>query len=227
MLQYLPLQLHPQLSLSLEVSNIPIHVPARSLQTFQADHLLDATELPITSLPLAYVAIGRGIQNYSCSAVGAVPVAIGAIATLYDATSIATSDMSTLNSIPGLAVDVAEEGNDCFQLPAANRNLPVLGNHFFLADGTPTFDLGPVGKSIEAAKNASVAAPTSAPIGPAGTGAVAWLFLTAKPAPYTSVGLAAVYRVETAGGNPTATCNATGTLSMQYSAEYWFYSPAA
>ncbi|MAD85100.1 MAG: hypothetical protein CL912_19240 [Deltaproteobacteria bacterium] len=34
-------------------------------------------------MTLAHIAVGRGIQNYTCTGPGAAPVAIGAVATLY------------------------------------------------------------------------------------------------------------------------------------------------
>ncbi len=43
-----------------------------------------------------------------------------------------------------------------------------------------------------------------------------------KKANYTSIGESVVYRVVTAGGNPL-NCTATGVMSVQYAAEYWFY----
>jgi len=75
------------------------------------------------------------------------------------------------------------------------------------------------------AKTASVSAPASAPLGPDGTGAVTWLQLEAKTniAAETSVGVIEAYRVETAGGNPEATCSSVGTQTIDYAAEYWFF----
>jgi len=185
----------------------------------------DATELPGPSGTLLFVAVGRGIQNYSCSAVGAAPVSIGAVANLYDATSIASSNIAELHTIPGLAVDTPPDRTGCFVLPAQYKSLPLLGKHFFLADGTPTFILESATKTIQAAKNTSIAAPPTAPTSPSGNTAVAWLQLNAKPSPYVSLGLSQVYRVETAGGNPNPTCTSTAVMSIQYSAEYWFYEP--
>jgi len=181
-----------------------------------------ATELPAPTTSLVAVAVGRGIQNYTCTAVGAVPVSIGAIATLFDATSLASSDPSALHALTASAVDVPQAANGCFNLPPSAR-LSRLGNHFFAADGTPNFVLNG-GKSIQAKKNVGIAAPATATKGPIGTGAVDWLQLISKPAPYISVGLSTVYRVETAGGMQTPTCATVGTLSVQYAAEYWFYS---
>lgn len=183
---------------------------------------LPASTLPTTNLTYQYTAIGRGIQNYTCTAVGATPVALGAIATLYDATAIALTSTTILNTIPGLAVNTPPTAAG-YVLPRPYNNLAVLGHHFFLADATPTFDLTAVKKILYAKKNAAVNAPTGAPIGPAGTGAVQWLDLVAKPG-YATVGLGEVYRVETAGGNPPTTCASVGVTTVQYAAEYWFYN---
>lgn len=152
---------------------------------------------------------------------GAAPVAIGAIATLYDATEMARSDPSALNALSAAAVMTPPGKNNCFNLPPTSK-LARSGTHFFSADGTPTFVLNS-NKSIQAKKNDSIKAPADAAKGPSGTGAVDWLQLVAKPAPYVSVGISNLYRVETAGGMQTATCATVGTLSVQYAAEYWLY----
>ncbi|KAI9640067.1 hypothetical protein NHQ30_011469 [Ciborinia camelliae] len=87
----------------------------------------------------------------------------------------------------------------------------------------PLFDLASVSKILYAAKTGDVAAPVTANRGPADTGAVDWLSLVAKVS-YTSVGLTQVYRVETAGGNSINPCSTAGVESVQYAAQYWFYS---
>jgi hypothetical protein len=43
-----------------------------------------------------------------------------------------------------------------------------------------------------------------------------------KKANYTSIGESVAYRVVTAGGN-APNCSATGVISVQYAAEYWFF----
>ena len=45
-------------------------------------------ELPIRPHPLKYIAVGRGIQNYSCVIFSSAFLVIGAVANLYDATAI-------------------------------------------------------------------------------------------------------------------------------------------
>jgi len=107
----------------------------------------------------------------------------------------------------------------------------VLGHHYFAADGTPTFNLTGAPATdggnmvLFAAKTGTVNAPADAPLGPDGTGAVAWLQLEAKTAVVAemSVGLKEVYRVETAGGNPEALCSSAEVMTVDYAAEYWFF----
>ena len=56
-----------------------------------------------------------------------------------------------------------------------------------------------------------------------GDGAVAWLYLNTTNA--TQGNVRAVYRINTAGGNPPKTCeNSDAVFSVQYAAEYWFYA---
>lgn len=75
------------------------------------------------------------------------------------------------------------------------------------------------------AKTASVSAPAGSPLGPDGTGSVAWLQLEAKTGivAETSIGVSEAYRVKTAGGNPTTLCTSVGTQTVDYAAEYWFF----
>jgi hypothetical protein len=151
-------------------------------------------------------------------AVNAVPVQIGALATLFDATALAFIDEDELNIIPPIAVYLP--------LPAiyfstlTSRIFPVLGYHYFTADGTPFFDLSSVGRSFYGKKTGDLKAPANANTGPAGTGAVDWLQLQDKGG---SIGIVEVYRVVTAGGAAPATCTTTGVVTIPYAAEYWFY----
>jgi hypothetical protein len=97
----------------------------------------------------------------------------------------------------------------------------VLGRHFFDSTGTPTFDLYSVNKILYGIKTGDIKAPVTANKGPAGTGAVDWLQLTAKPG-YESKGISLAYWVVTAGGQPL-NCTVIGPMTVQYAAEYWFY----
>lgn len=121
------------------------------------------------------------------------------------------SDIST--KIPGMAVH--------FNLDAANRlgpaMLPVSGHHFFTAEGVPFFDLGSVGQ-LPSAKNTSLSAPATAPVGQKGEPAVAWLRLLATKD--ATNGLSEVFRVSTAGGSPPNTCkDLSGSFQVEYATE--------
>jgi hypothetical protein len=175
--------------------------------------LVDTIELPTTDLSLQYVAIGRGTQNYTCTTSNAQPVLLGALATLFDATKPAYANESALNAIPAVAVYIPQE---------LQGDGLVLGYHFFDHAGTPTFNLSSVDKILYGAKTGDIKAPATANKGPAGTGAVDWLQLTAKTG-YKSIGCSLVYRVVTAGGAAPTSCAMAGVVIVEYAAEYWFY----
>ncbi|KAK8207898.1 hypothetical protein M8818_004151 [Zalaria obscura] len=167
--------------------------------------------LPAPTGTLKYIALGYGTQNYSCAALNDAPVSIGALATLYDATSILSHGAIGAASIPKMPALALSMGS--------GLGLPTLGHHFFSAAGVPTFSLEAAKPAalLSAKKVADVVAPTnSAP------NSVDWLFLT-DDGRGVSKHLNAVYRVETAGGKPPGVCSSVGTVTEQYAAEYWFY----
>lgn len=186
------------------------------------------TQLPTSNLTLKYIALGHGIQNYTCASTSSIPVAIGAIATFYDITTL-RSNIPLADMLPPLAVYMPLPATSAFTfdpitlLPGTAPS-SVLGHHYFRADGTPTFDLNGSGTGdiLYGKKLDDIKAPASANPGPQGTGAVDWLFLGDKGG---SVGVSQVYRIVTAGGAAPATCaaSAVGTVSVPYAAEYWFY----
>jgi hypothetical protein len=180
----------------------------------------DNPDLPASNLTLKYVAIGRGVQNYTCTGFNSTAATDGAVATLYDATDLARTNLDLLNTLPAQVVNVPVDQ------AGQSQNLPVLGHHFFRADLVPSFVLDN-GDAIYAAKTDDVKPPPDASTGPAGTAAVDWLQLTAKVGyVLPSVGLGQVYRVVTAGGSAT-TCQSAGIISVPYAAEYWFYGWAS
>lgn len=74
---------------------------------------------------------------------------IGALAVLYDVTARALLDPSIVTLMTDTAVNLPSTS---FILPSRPLDIPnvgtyqVIGDHFFLADGTPTFDIFDVGK---------------------------------------------------------------------------------
>jgi hypothetical protein len=179
-------------------------------------------------LTLKHVTIGSGVQNYTCKSGQYKPTAIGALATLYDATVLAYTSLSKLNTVPAYAVQQPLTSALIFGNPLSIPNIgsfPVIGSHYFGADGTPTFDLVTVREILFAKKIGDIPAPKGATTGTNGEGAVDWLALSDN-GNGLSVGLKEVYRVETASGNPPETCEEIKpdtVFSVQYSAEYWFY----
>ena len=165
---------------------------------------------PVTSgLSLYLIAIGRGTQNYTCadSTATSVPVAIGALATLYNATCLAGANPTIFNEIPAAALKVP--------LPNIPQSLVPVGHHYFSNATTPTFDLGSLG-FVHAKKINSVPAPA--------TSDVAWLKLEHET--QGEIGnIAEIYRLNTAGGSPPTNCSDMApAFEVQYAAEYWFYS---
>ncbi|KAL1879084.1 hypothetical protein VTK73DRAFT_7410 [Phialemonium thermophilum] len=194
---------------------------------------------PTAGLILKHVAIGRGTQNYTCDAnnATAVPVANGALATLFNASCVAAAYPDMLNMLPRVALlfnltapPVPSESAPVLS-PASVRmapsNLTVSGVHFFTNATTPYFNLDTDGGlslgQIPCAKNNTADAPADAPRGQEGETAVPWLKLIAKDG--ATGDLQEVYRVETAGGSAPATCEGMpASFEVQYSAQYWFYS---
>lgn len=140
------------------------------------------------------------------------------MATLFNVSCIASLSPDLLQKVPNMAVnfdyDAATAG------PLGPMMLPVSGHHFFVDSTTPFFNLDTptldVG-TIPCAKNNSAPAPSTAAAGPQGEGAVAWLKLTAKDGVTGSI--KEVYRVNTAGGNPPASCQGQpANIEVQYSA---------
>ncbi|GIK04702.1 hypothetical protein Aspvir_008795 [Aspergillus viridinutans] len=170
-----------------------------------------------------YVAVGRGTQNYSCttSTADSKPVAIGAVASLYNATCIAASYPDVLDMLPNIAYKLQLPTDSCATLPYANLNL--LGHHFF-EDSIPVFNLDTTSQRqygiAFTKKKAELAAPSSAVQGD--NGAVAWLYLTTTNG--TVGNYKSVYRVDTAAGSPPKTCeNQPSVITVQYAANYFFF----
>ncbi|KAK0635956.1 hypothetical protein B0T17DRAFT_484612 [Bombardia bombarda] len=195
------------------------------------------------------IAIGHGIQNYSCESSTSTPVQLGALAALYDVTPLypgtprtglskAAFDalpITTLygQSIPLNLVDPTVNYNAVVGNPwvapadlvlGGLPTIKFLGHHFFEIDNTPMFDLTAAGLKASVARNDSAAAPATADKGILGTGAVPWLQLT-ESNKNRSNGLNLVYRVVTAGG-VAQSCLTTGAGvgSVPYTTFYWFYA---
>lgn len=177
---------------------------------------------PSPGLTLKHVAIGRGTQNYTCDLANATatPQLVGAVATLFNASCVASSYPDLLNILPKLALQFnLTAGEDARMGPT---DLSISGKHFFTNITTPFFNLDTdqyqIGEASCTKKN-QTNPPTDAPTGQQGEAAVAWLRLTTLNG--STGDLQEVYRVQTAGGSPPATCQgAQSAFEVQYSAQY-------
>lgn len=177
---------------------------------------------------MSHVSIGRGTQNYTCdlSNSTATPVAIGATASLYNVSCIAANHPALLEMIPGIAINLPLPSSSSAMSPI---NMDLAGHHYFLDATTPFFNLDTEMHSygLGAFKKANgSSAPEGSVVGVdgAGMGAVPWLKLTEKVGVEGSQKLKEVFRVNTAGGQPPATCQGQQeSILVQYAAEYWVY----
>ncbi|RMZ79025.1 hypothetical protein DV737_g3601, partial [Chaetothyriales sp. CBS 132003] len=198
-------------------------------------------------LSLSLVVVGRGVQNYTCanSTAEATPVALGALATLYNASCLAANYPDLLSMIPNIVLNMPNPSLVDSPTTLGLSDIDLSGHHFFATNTTPTFELDSASNPsshlgiVVGKKAANSTAPASAPQGK--YGAVPWLYLSATNASETvgSQGAVrvgadvngdewkAVYRLLTAGGSNPKTCkgqNATSEgFSIDYSAVYYFY----
>ena len=125
-------------------------------------------------------------------------MAIGAIATLYDATTLASYYETIVHAILLKAVyiplspAIATCKKLTFILPLLIGPINVLGHYYFDSTSTLTFDLSSIRVILYYIKKNKVKAPATIDKGPTSTGAVDWLFLTIKDR-YTSISTSTVY----------------------------------
>ncbi|EXJ90076.1 hypothetical protein A1O3_03145 [Capronia epimyces CBS 606.96] len=195
---------------------------------------LSKAAMPVASTPLptpdglslVHVAVGRGVQNYTCANATATPAAVGAVAKFYNASCVAADYPDLLGLIPTVALSYRVPS--AADAPLEPSDLSLSSHHFFSNTSTPVFafdvSTGPQLGRVSAEKVKDSAAPSNAPAGVngQGNGAVPWLYLTSRP---DTVGnIKAVYRLSTAGGSPPASCaNQASAFSVDYSAIYWFW----
>lgn len=171
--------------------------------------------------------MGRGTQNYTCdlSNSTAVPAAVGAVASLWNATCLSADSPLLLSKVPNIALELPTP-DATIESSAAFRDLS--GHHYFTDLTTAFFNLDTAIANYSAGgfkKVNATAAPSDAAKGQNGKGygAVPWLKLQSKNT--EGCVFKEVYRINTAGGQPPATCTGQkAAFEVEYSAEYWFYA---
>ncbi|KAG8630236.1 hypothetical protein KVT40_001855 [Elsinoe batatas] len=186
--------------------------------------------LPSPQGSLSHVVIGRGTQNYTCDTTNpsAVPVAGGAVATLFNVTCLAVESPQLVARLANIALDLPIPFD--VQDDADNRGYYGLsGYHYFLDLTTAFFNLDTAkhtyGEGAFRKANATDA-PKDSMVGQKnkGFGAVPWLYLKAASGYGGFQAYREVYRVRTAGGSPPKTCaGQPAKFEIQYATEYWFY----
>lgn len=154
---------------------------------------------PGADLTLALIAVGHGTQNYTCSdpTSTTAPVAIGAVADLFNASCAVAENQPNLGTIV--------------------EGATAIGTHFFVDNTTPEFDVIGLGDT-QAKKVEAVAAPSAAD--------VPWLRLEAQQEGTTSP-VKQIYRLNTKGGVAPQSCEgraAGETVTVEYEAQYWIYA---
>jgi len=190
--------------------------PTCNLATAQMPAAPVALPPPSAGLYLNHIAIGRGTQNYTCSNDTAVPLAVGALATLFNVTCLAGPYPQLLNLMPDIALKFPVPDPSNVMSPA---NLFLSGHHYFTNLTTPFFDLNTNQHSwgtVACKKLSTADAPNKATD-------VAWLKLSSQSRDGCTI--SEVYRLNTKGGQPPATCKGMPqAFTVQYAAEYWMWS---
>ncbi|CAE6386181.1 unnamed protein product [Rhizoctonia solani] len=192
---------------------------APAQQTYGCDVSSAQLALPATlSIPSGswpeYIALGVGTQNYTCSAAGTYTSA-GAVATLIDLSCLEQSEPETFENIQTYAYNVIGNWNNVEA--TLGPYIHVLGKHYFVSQSgaiAPKFDFSQTGNGYVISKKIGGAS------SPDGTQNVDWLELQ-----NTSGSLAKyVYRVNTQGGQPPASCTLGQSVTVPYTAKYWFFN---
>ncbi|CCU80357.1 malate dehydrogenase [Blumeria hordei DH14] len=183
---------------------------------------------PSNGLKLRIITIGRGTQNYSCTDENGKtePIALGAKATLFDTSCTASKSPQQFAGFARSALDF-DGSTDSAQFLDGTRPA-VAAQHFFSARKTADFDFSNAASNklghFQVVLDKASPAPPGSQIGKnnVGDGAVPWLRAIG-----TDIGTGAkveIYRLHTAGGNPSKTCDGKPeNFEVQYAAEYWVF----
>ncbi|PHH62957.1 hypothetical protein CDD81_6382 [Ophiocordyceps australis] len=206
---------------------------------------------PPANVSLKYIALGFGIQNYTCHSLGSSPVATGALAMLYDITRLyphqSSSSLSpqTFSQMPIWALAERDPplnfaspgyGRVDPSSPGASLSRPFPPDAPLKLSGLPLlpflghhfFDAHGVPTFVldHGRVNLPVGKVAGVPpptnANPGPQGTGAVNWLYLGPKP-GAVGAQYVYRVYTAGGASHGCNSAIGDDSTSYAATYWFY----
>jgi len=170
----------------------------------------------------AYVTLGAGVQNYTCSSTTGLYTSTGALAALYDVSCVyGTSAFDTITEVAfsKLPTDISKLEQELANPPTDG----LLGFHYFVTTESgisPKFDFSGTSQTndpyafVITSKVGDIPAPTGSP------NDIDWLELTNIQGDLART----VFRVQTKGGQPPAYCSpGSPDISVPYTAEYWFF----
>lgn len=140
---YLPTDL---LRITQELSKTQLGRCSNMSATLPLDKTKPTLPPPSSGLSLKYVALGRGTQNYTCPSPqeSITPEAVGALATVFDASCLVDSHPSLFYELPGALSNVPVETLAYLAtglLVSPETGGLLLGKHYFDVAGVPFFDL--------------------------------------------------------------------------------------
>lgn len=178
---------------------------------------LPSSDLPApTDLNLKVITLGIGHQNYTCNATTGTYGSNVALASLFDVTRYLSHHPDQVSTLSADRLQQYEEHGDCAEESDYYPHFRQIGEHYFepTTPAIPDFDLFALDAFLSGKKAADVAAPASDDVD--------WLELVDNGDGETK-NVKAVYRVETAGGKPPASCSGGEHIAVPYAAQYWFY----
>ncbi|KZV95853.1 hypothetical protein EXIGLDRAFT_643804 [Exidia glandulosa HHB12029] len=174
---------------------------------------------PPNAVP-AYITIGVGTQNYTCSDAGTY-VYSGALATLYDISCIANGPTPILSIVEyALFKGLTSTFSHDLVEKLLMSSMLKLGEHYFLRNAdasiSPVFDftnvLNDTQKFVRARRTGGLTAPD-------GKRNIDWLQLEKVDGELADT----VLRIYTRAGQPPSTCTqGTPEITVPYASQYWF-----
>ncbi|CAE6439288.1 unnamed protein product [Rhizoctonia solani] len=188
------------------------------------------TALTVPTGSPVYIALGVGVQNYTCGASGTF-TSVGAVAKLFDISCLVNTPL-----FPGIQDLVfAVAGNAKGQaliskIETILKPCPVtLGDHYFIPNPavngtglTPVFDFRAGVKKGDPTGFVAVKKLGGTP-SPAGSSNVDWLMLENIGGAIGGSLANIVMRVDTKSGQPPTSCAPNATISVPYTTKYWMY----
>ncbi|KAH7921701.1 hypothetical protein BV22DRAFT_1132037 [Leucogyrophana mollusca] len=206
-----------QLSASCNLTEARLQVPANQTQ------LIAPTVAP------AFVALGLGVQNYTCNATSSTYVLTGAVAELFDSSCLyGTPVFDTAPALAYTAWDATTGLVTPQDVIAALSIVPlpvVLGQHYYVPN--------PAGSGLSPKWDFTSSGGTYGNTAAYAVGAK----IGDLPSPDTKLNIdslmvkvvegnlaSEIFRVQNNGGQPPASCtSASQNVSVKYTAQYWFF----